>query len=31
MDILEERLAKGELSEEDYLSTLETLKKGRSG
>jgi len=31
MDILEERLAKGEISEEDYLSTLETLKKGRSG
>jgi len=31
MDILEERLAKGEMSEKDYLSTLETLKKGRSG
>jgi len=30
-DILEERLAKGEISEKDYLSTLETLKKGRSG
>ena len=31
VDILEERLAKGEISEKDYLSTLETLKKGRSG
>jgi len=31
MDILEERLAKGEISEKDYLNTLETLKKGRSG
>ena len=30
-DILEERLARGEISEKDYLSTLETLKKGRSG
>ena len=31
MDILEERLAKGEITEKDYLSTLETLRKGRSG
>jgi len=31
LDILEERLAKGEISEKDYLSTLETLRKGRAG
>jgi len=31
IDILEERLARGEISEKDYLSTLEALWKGRSG
>ncbi len=31
VEILEERLARGEISEKEYLGTLETLKKGRAG